>query len=129
MSFVCPDCLWPGSLKITHRLELPPDSAWDELTIQLVACTQCQFRGAALYRESRRGALDSEHWDHTGYRLGQVELQTLQQAIAACPTPARPRCNCATHRWLGYVDPQTGRWTGMSSLNWEASFPMRWVKE
>jgi len=125
MSFVCPDCLRPGSLTITHRLELPPDSAWDELTIQVVACTPCSFRGVALYRESRRGALDSEHWDHTGYRLSEIEVQSLQQAIAECPSPTQPRCGCQTHRWLGHIDPQTRRWAGMSSLTQQLSFPMR----
>ena len=55
MSFACPECL-TKSLKITAKLELPPDSRSDEITVQVVACSRCGFAGVAVYEESRRGA-------------------------------------------------------------------------
>ena len=56
MAFLCPDCS-AKSLIIAMRLELAPDSRWDEITLQTIACASCGFRGVAVYRESRRGAL------------------------------------------------------------------------
>ena len=62
MGFVCPRCGKPGTLGITHAIELPatlsPGS--DELALQLLACAACGLHAVAVYEESRRGALDRE---------------------------------------------------------------------
>ncbi len=69
MPFQCPECS-TKTLKITHKLELPPDSRSDEITLQIIECSGCGFGGIAVYEESRRGALDDDSFDHTGYRVG-----------------------------------------------------------
>jgi hypothetical protein len=101
MSFVCPEC-GTSSLEILRSLELPADDWWDEVTVQTVACSRCHFRGAAVYEESRRGALDSEAWNHRGFRPAPDALRTVEDGIRSCPAPRDPACECATHRaWAG----------------------------
>lgn len=111
MSFICPDCAGKR-LRIASSLELPPDSRWDEITLQVVECPECGFRGAAVYEESRRGALDSEVWNHRGHRLAAAPLQTLIEDVAACPEPGNSACPCATHQKWGRTD-ATGQWPGL----------------
>ncbi len=125
MPFICPECSQPGALRIIHSLELPPDSAWDEITLQIVQCSRCEFSALAIYQESRRGALDSEIWNHIGYRLDREALATLKAAMKRCPAPKNSRCQCATHRSLGRRAPDTGRWEEVNGLDWETSFAMR----
>jgi Zn ribbon nucleic-acid-binding protein len=111
MSFICPDCA--GSrLRIASSLELPPDRWWDEITLQVVECPACGFRGAAVYEESRRGALDSEAWSHRGLRLAEPLLQTLIEDVAACPDLRKADCRCGTHQKWGRTD-AAGEWTGL----------------
>jgi hypothetical protein len=111
MPFICPGC--SGSrLRITAALELPPDSWWDEITLQVAECAECGFLGAAVYEESRRGALDSEAWNHRGVALAEASLRTLLEDIAACPEPRNRACRCATHQKWGRTD-ATGRWLGL----------------
>ena len=124
MSFVCPECLTPGSLKIAHKIELPPDSEWDEIALQIVQCSHCRFQGVAVYTESRRGALDSEIWRHVGYRTEIDELESLQHAIEQCPNPSNPRCQCPSHLSLAQTHPATGQWQGLSQVEDKTSFPM-----
>jgi hypothetical protein len=95
------------------------------LTLQLVVCSRCDFHGAAVYKESRRGALDSEIWDHAGYHLDRLEWRRLRALINRCRSPGQASCTCESHRLLGRVDPQTGRWAGVPSLDQAAAFPMR----
>jgi C4-type Zn-finger protein len=47
MPLVCPECS-SASLNVTARLELPPDSRSDEITVQIVQCSQCGFSAAAV---------------------------------------------------------------------------------
>jgi hypothetical protein len=82
------------------------------VALQLVTCTQCGFSGAAVYEESRRGALDSEAWNHRGYRLSEHGLRTLREAMLACPAPRDSGCECATHRTLAARD-EAGGWPGV----------------
>lgn len=111
MSFICPDC--SGScLRIVSSLDLPADGWWDEITLQVVECPDCGFQGAAVYEESRRGALDSEAWNHRGLRLAEAQLRTLIDDIAACPDPRNPDCRCAAHQKWGRTD-AAGRWLGV----------------
>jgi len=111
MAFVCPDCD-AAALTVRQSIELPADSRSDEITLQLVRCTACGFRGAAVYEESRRGALDDECWDHTGYRLSDDHRRALAEAILACPDPSDAHCDCDSHQRLGQRD-ETGRWVGL----------------
>ncbi len=127
MPFVCPECSM-GSLNITQKIELPPDSSWDEIAVQIVRCSRCKFQGVAVYEESRRGALDSEIWHHVGYRVGKDALKALRKAIRQCPAPSNSRCRCPTHLSLGRTSPETGRWEGVSGVDWETSFPMQLVR-
>src|SRR5688500_20158651 len=99
MSFICPDCSG-RRLRIASSLELPPDRWWDEITLQVVECPDCGFRGAAVYEESRRGALDSEAWNHRGHRLAEVLMRTLIEDVAAVPGPRSSDCPCGgSLRW------------------------------
>lgn len=124
MPFFCPDCSAPGSLGIVRSLELPPDSRSDEITLQVVECSRCGFAGIAVYEESRRGALDSESFDHVGYRVGADDLKALREAVETCPAPDNWRCGCSVHRRLGRKD-ASGRWTGLDDLRREGTFAMR----
>lgn len=116
MPFSCPKCGVPDSLQITARLELPPDDLWDELTLQVVACSTCRFRGLALYTESRRGALDSECWQHTGYCENADEVGRVERLIQRCPDTANHRCSCSSHMEIS---------RNPALLNPAHSFPMQ----
>jgi hypothetical protein len=121
--FVCPDCSRRGSLKITLSIELPPDSRSDEITLQIVDCSDCGFEGIAVYEESRRGALDSESFSHTGYRLSKSELANLGKAIRSCPDRKNRRCRCPAHRRLSRTD-AAGRWVALRDLEATDAFPV-----
>ena len=123
MSFNCPDCA-TGGLKISRSIALPPDSRSDDIIVQVVRCGHCGFRAAAIYEESRRGGLDSESWDHRGYRLDKEELAELNRLMAACPDKKNKRCPCASHRQLGQKN-EYGRWQPPFETDWERSFPMQ----
>ena len=115
MSFLCPDCSTAGTLKIVSRLELPPDSRSDEITLQIVQCSRCGFEGIAVYEESRRGAMGGESVDHRGYYVSESDLQELKQQMKKCPSPRNARCACAVHRRLGGKD-ASGRWDGLADI-------------
>ena len=125
MSFNCPKCKSAGSLTVSYSIELPPDSRSDEIALQLVACSMddCGFRGVAIYEESRRSALDSEHWDHTGYQVSDNGFQMLRTAITVCLEPSTASCQCASHQQLGKVSP-AGRWQPPKGIEWGSAFPM-----
>ena len=119
MSFICPKC-HANSLVITHKIELPPDGRSDEITVQIVQCGGCGFRGTAVYEESRRGASDS--WHHDGYHMNADDIDFLQNLIQQCPSPKNARCQCRVHRSLGKTNelgiwhpPKTGQ--GMFPMN------------
>jgi len=130
MSFVCPEC-WgpecstiPGSLQIRASIELPPDIRSDEITLQVVSCSHCRFQAVAVYEESRRGRLEEESFDHTGYRVRKEDVTALRRLIGQCPAPRKSSCSCAAHRVLGQRD-GGGRWNGLRQFDWEGVFPMR----
>ena len=127
MSFVCPDCLTPGTLEITLSMQLPSDSRSDDISLQVVECSHCGFQGVAVYEESRRGALDSESWDHSGYRVAKEDLKALIETMRQCPRPSNDACQCTAHRALGRTD-ASGRWCGIDDLKVLGGFPMRLVK-
>lgn len=123
MSFLCPECSTPGALNITSRLELPPDGWWDEITLQIVDCSQCGFAAVAVYRESRRGRLDSEAVNHDGYRLEAESVTMLRKMIEECPKPGDHACTCYSHRMLSGED-ALGRWNVLDEMGWEGTFEL-----
>ena len=123
MPFLCPSCS-TKSLRITSRIELPPDSRSDEIALQIVECSRCGFAGVAVYEESRRGALDSESVDHTGYRVSGGDLEALRKRIKQCPQPKNRRCRCSAHRALGSKD-VSGRWNALEDIPCEGAFQLR----
>lgn len=118
--FLCPKCE-QGTLTIGECLEISPDGRWDELTLQLISCP-CGFSGVAIYEESRRGALDSESWNHTGYEYEGTE--SLKAQIKACPTPREHRCDCPSHEALGAQD-ERGFWTRPKGLSYKTAFSLK----
>lgn len=123
MGFACPTCQRPDSLRITHTLELPPDGRSDEITLQIVCCAHCGFRGTAVYEESRRAAADS--WHHDGYETAEIHTNQLAQAISQCPQPGNIRCDCLAHKQYGKTD-ENGRWVFPFAA--KGSFNMIWHK-
>lgn len=122
--FLCPSCTGPR-LEITTALELPSDSFWDELTLQVLTCSACGFAGTAIYEESRRGALDSECINHLGYSCPPDDVRRIQNLIEQCPDPTISSCTCAAHQVLGKtVD---GRWTPPPSVLSSHSFTLRFA--
>ncbi|MCP4426110.1 MAG: hypothetical protein GY803_16580 [Chloroflexi bacterium] len=108
MSFICPECQ-ANSLAIAHRIELPPDGRSDEIALQIVKCGACGMRGTAVYKESRRGSLDSDSWHHNGYRMSADDIDFLQNLIQQCPDPGKDDCQCRPHLSLGKTD-ERGIW-------------------
>lgn len=127
MAYRCPDCGFEGALQIKEALSLPPDSRSDDIILQIVVCDLCKFYGAAVYEESRRGSLDSESWDHTGYRLEAEEFARLISLVRSCPEQKNERCHCKAHRQLGKKG-NSGRWVQPAAFDWQRSFPMRWSR-
>ncbi len=95
MALNCPICRAGGTLKITHRLELPPDDRSDEVALQVVACSGCGLEAAAIYEESRRGA--SESFDHFAFKVDELSLARMKKLISACPSQDNRGCRCAAH--------------------------------
>lgn len=124
MAFTCPACLRAYALRITKSITLPPDSRSDDILLQIVSCKACGFRGVAVYEESRRGGLDSESWDHTGYRPPREEVSRISALIGRCPKKKDWRCSCPGHAELGRKD-EYGRWQLPGTFDWLNSFPMR----
>jgi hypothetical protein len=111
-------------LQIRQRIELPPDGRSDEIALQIVRCDRCGFGGIAVYQESRRGALDDESFDHTGYQVSAQDLSQIHRAISRCPKPRDPRCKCASHRSLGSRD-ASGRWNGLAGIALGDAFALK----
>lgn len=123
MSFLCPECSTPKAMNITAQLELPPDSWWDEMTLQVVECSRCGFAAAAVYQESRRGALDSEAVNHEAYRVSADGVTKLKNMIEQCPKPNDCYCTCSSHRMLTTQD-ALGRWNGLNAIGGEGTFEL-----
>jgi hypothetical protein len=123
MSFICPRCSGPGTLEILASIALAPDSRSDEIALQIVVCKRCGLEGLACYEESRRGSLNSESWNHTGYLVPGGEVKSTWALIRSCHDPENPRCDCPVHRRLGRRD-ANGRWSGLEDLKVIESFLM-----
>lgn len=86
MGFVCPRCE-RATLEIVEAVELGPGPDDDERTIQTIRCSGCQLTGAAEYRESRRGSLDSDCYTHDGCVLDAAGEDALRLWFASSPRP------------------------------------------
>lgn len=124
MPFLCPECSTPRSLKISLKIELPPDSRSDEIALQVVKCFQCGFAGIAVYEESRRGALDTESVDHAGYYVSADDLKAVSEMMNQCPEPGNRQCGCSVHLRLGRAD-TSGRWSGLSDMHQKGRFNLQ----
>lgn len=78
--FFCPSCQSPATLEIIKTADIGADKDFDEVAIQLIACSHCKRKGLALYQESRRGQLDDESVDHTGYWLDSPDRFPIERA-------------------------------------------------
>ncbi len=123
MPFICPLCFSSGSLNIQKSMQLAPDNRSDDIMLQLVKCSQCGFSGAAVYEESRWGALQTESWEHTGYELEPGDLEWIGTTIDSCPSPSDPACRCSSHQALGRHDGH-GRWLGLERFHAKRTFHM-----
>ena len=110
----CPACQAPA-LIVAQTLELPGDATWDEITLQTLHCAQCGWHGLGTYTESRRGALDSECWEHWAYEIPRTNQEGLEALIDRCPRPMDKDCLCLTHLALGQTDLR-GYWQGLEAL-------------
>lgn len=84
MAFECPAC-HHASLEIVDSVELGAGPDDDERTIQTIRCNDCQLTGAAEYRESRRGSLDSDSFTHDGCLLDAAGEDALRLWLASSP--------------------------------------------
>ncbi len=84
MGFDCPHCQTTGSLQIITGVDLPSDERSDEIAIQTIECSHCGKHGMAIYEESRRGALDEDHWSHTGFWLNENSKTRLDLLLKDC---------------------------------------------
>ena len=123
MAFACPKCSIDDSLVIVIAIELAPDSRSDEISLQILRCSNCGFRGLAVYEESRRGALDSEAWEHTGYQVEEDVVNTIAGLIDHCPDRNNNDCPCESHRKLGQHE-ENGRWNGIEKYEMKSMFPL-----
>jgi hypothetical protein len=107
----------------TNLIELPADARSDEITLQVVECSKCGFKGIAVYEESRRGALDQDSFSHTGYEITNQDLDEIRRLIRSCPDSNNSRCACPAHKKLGEKDSQA-YWTGIKNISKSDSFRM-----
>ena len=121
--YICPEC-GAGELRLVAGLEIGADSRSDEITVQVAECGSCGRRAAAVYEESRRGRLDSEAWNHTGYRMDADRAAELLALILGCPRPNDSGCTCSAHLRLGVMD-QSGRWVELAGWAPGDAFALR----
>ena len=123
MGFVCPRC-HGGSIKITSRIELPPDSRSDEVSVQILRCSKCGFAGLGIYEETRRGRLDSESVHHHGYYMDDSTLASIENMIRQCPKPKKSGCRCRIHSSLRRVN-EFGRWDWLEKIPRKETFQLQ----
>lgn len=124
MSFRCPQCKTVDSLNIEMAIELPPDNKSQEITLQVVACQICAFRGLAVYEEARYGGAGEDGWVHTGYWVSSDAVDSVVAAISSCPQPNNPRCICQAHGELSQRN-ISQVWRGLLELERSHTFLMR----
>jgi hypothetical protein len=124
MPFRCPQCLTRDGLDIYKSIELPPDRQSDEISLQVVACSVCKWRGLAVYSEGRGTRHGFDSWKHIGYWVSPDAVESVLAAIARCPDPHNRQCECAAHSALGQAE-LTGEWRGLMEMERGHTFAMR----
>ena len=124
MGLICPACSL-DSLKITSKIELPPNERSDEVTLQLIECNKCGFQGVAVYKESRRGKIDSATFSHRGYTASSEFLNKVRKMIDQCPDPNNAKCRCKTHRHFNDLY-RAGNWEWLEEQSKHKSFEIRY---
>jgi hypothetical protein len=124
MPFQCPQCKTRHSLEIEASLELPADSRSEEISLQVVRCSACSFRGLAVYEQARFTPLESESWEHIGYWVSPDAVSSVLNLIQSCPEPQNSHCGCFAHTSLGQKDIR-GVWKGLAELERGHTFLMR----
>ena len=116
MSFLCPKCAAEKrTLSTIEIIELPSDARSDEITLQVLKCSQCSFSGIAVYEETRRVAIDQDSFSQIGYIIDRKDLNKIRDLIRMCPEPRNPRCDCQTHKMLGKKDSRA-YWIGIKEI-------------
>ena len=95
--FVCPQCGANG-VKVVRSMNLPASERSDDIILQITQCNSCSFQGLALYEESRRGAMGSESWEHTGFWVLEPVIEKVEEIFSRCPDVQDKRCPCAAHK-------------------------------
>jgi len=121
--FQCPIC-HRNQLQIENSLELPPDCAWDEITLQVISCRYCRFRTLAVYKASRRGALDDETVHHYGFFMAPNSVREVAAMLQYCRQPRNARCQCAVHQALGRRN-EEGCWLELSEYPHDGTFDLQ----
>jgi hypothetical protein len=108
---------------ISQALELPGDRDSDEITLQVVECMRCKFRGLAVFEESHRGSMFDDAWRHTGYQVRDAEVAQVNDLLQACPHPYDSHCTCPAHTTFSKSD-RIGNWIGLEGLTVKGTFRM-----
>ena len=124
MGFQCPQCENPGSLGIVTAVQLFRGHCVNEITMQLIECSHCNFAGLAVYEEGRLEPSDTRAWKHSGYRLPPGMYDRIMADLKSCPDQLDPECSCKLHRDLSGCDAR-GEWLGIEKLGIKGRFPMR----
>ena len=96
MKSICSHCKQETLEQAAPAINLFPD-AYDEITLWLLHCKNCNFYGIHMYEESQRGKLDSEvvhEWDHP---VSRIQFQRIQKTIQLCTNPGNALCPCEGH--------------------------------
>jgi hypothetical protein len=105
-------------------LELPVDSRSDEISIQILDCPNCGFKGLGVYEESGRGSIDSDSFHHRGYVVDSSVLESLREKMLRCCQPGIPRCDCSAHEYFHRVD-ENGRWNFLKVIEIKSTFQIQ----
>ncbi len=124
MPFRCPQCQTRDSLDIQLSIELSPDRQTEEISLQVIGCSACAFRGLAVYSEARGSFQGAETWKHIGYWVSPDAVESVSAAIRACPDPHSRACACPSHTGLGQKDLR-GEWRGLLEMERGHTFLMR----
>ena len=90
MAFRCPQCMTPDSLEIFNSIELPPDRQAHEISLQVVCCAACSFRGLAVYSEGRANIHELQTWQHIGYWVSPDAVDSVLSRSAPAQTASIP---------------------------------------
>jgi hypothetical protein len=105
-------------------LELAPDRQTEEISLQVIGCRVCAFRGLAVYEEARGSFHGVESFKHIGYWVSPDAIDSVLYAIQGCSDPHNKACMCPAHTALGQKD-LDGEWRGLLEMERGHTFLMR----